>query len=117
MKPRTCGHSCCRQHNRRMTNEHDALAQSKTFEAAHAAAVAEEAKQEAHEAQLVKVITDTFAKILNDDGQSQPVLIKRIPFICNDIREIKNDMEWIKWSGSGFVATAGQIGRASYRER
>lgn len=49
---------------------------------------------------LREVLTDT-------DGS--PMLIKRIPFICNDIRDIKNNLRWMMYIGGGFVLAAGVL--------
>lgn len=49
-------------------------------------------------------------EVLSDaETDGSPLLIKRIPFICNDIRDIKSDMRWIKWIGSGIVGGIGLI--------
>lgn len=83
----------------------DPLVESHNAEAIQATAVAEEAKQKAAHASLVEALKEVLSD--NDDDGSRPMLIKRIPLICNDIRSIKNDLRWMKYLGGGFVAAAG----------
>lgn len=89
--------------------EQDPLVESHNAEAVNAQAVAEEAKQKAFHAELVGALREVLAD--NDDDDSRPMLIKRIPLICNDIRGIHEML--IKMEGTltlvsrlvfGFVA-------------
>jgi len=56
-----------------------------------------------------KALVVALREALHDDTEEGSILIKRIPVICNDIRDIKNDMRWMKWIGMGFVGTAGLL--------
>jgi len=84
----------------------DPLAESKTAEAAHAAAFAKQADIEALHSGLVQAIKEAFT---DDDPINRPLLIRRIPAICNDIRDIKADMKWIKWLVVGMTTGIGSI--------
>jgi hypothetical protein len=85
-------------------DETKTLAESLSAEAAQAAAVHAEAIEKAREAQMHNVFTTVLKEVLTDDGGS-PLLVKRIPFICQDIRDIKNTLWWVsRISGVvGFV--------------
>jgi len=61
-------------------------------------------KNETHTA-LVAALREA----LTDDTDDGSMLIRRIPAICNDIRDIKSDLRWMKWIGAGFVTTAGLL--------
>jgi hypothetical protein len=76
-----------------MADDNKILADSLSAEAAQAAAIHAEAIEKAREAQMHNVFTKVLMEVLNDDGGS-PLLVKRIPFICNDIRDIKNTLWW-----------------------
>lgn len=54
-------------------------------------------------AQLVRALKEA----LITDPETSPLLIKRIPFICQDIREIKTNMGWHRWL---LLGIAGGIG-------
>lgn len=69
--------------------------------------------------ELVAALKEALAA----DTVDAPLLIKRIPFICEDIKQIKednaeqmnttndiaNDLRWVKYIGGGFVAAAGLL--------
>jgi hypothetical protein len=76
-----------------MNEPTQALADSLSAEATQAAAVHAEAIEKAREAQMHNIFSSVLRDVLNDEGGS-PLLIKRIPFICNDIRDIKNTLWW-----------------------
>ncbi len=84
------------------------LAESQNAEAINAAAVAMEASQKAHESTMHSVVINALKEVLSDENGS-PLLVKRIPFICNDIRDIKNDMRWMKWIGYGVMTGIGLL--------
>lgn len=51
-----------------------------------------------------------------DESDNMIVRWKRIPFLCTSVEEmhrsiddIKSDLRWMKWIGSGFVAAAGLL--------
>ena len=69
------------------------LAESLSAEAAQAAAVHAESIEKARAAQMHSIFTTVLREVLTDEGGS-PLLVKRIPFICNDIRDIKNTLWW-----------------------
>ena len=54
-------------------------------------------------------LVSALKEVLRDNSADAPLLIKRIPFICNDIKDIRNDMRWMKYLGGGFVAAAGLL--------
>lgn len=90
----------------------DPLLESHNAEALNAVVAAEEARQKAAHISLV----NAFREVLTDEGGS-PLLIKRIPFICTDIGEIKKsqdkmmgDFWWMKWIGGVGVSLATVIG-------
>lgn len=56
--------------------------------------------------QLVAALKEVLSDAETDGS---PLLIKRIPFICQDIRSIKGDLTWIKWLGGGIVGGIGLI--------
>ncbi len=79
-------------------------------EAAHAARDAEYARNIAREALMeqhlsVDKMADAFRKVLSDgiDGKQRVILLKRIPIICNDILQMKGDLQWLKWIGMTIV--------------
>lgn len=74
-------------------DEKQVLAESLSAEAAQAAAIHAEAIEKAREAQMHSIFTTVLKEVLTDEGGS-PLLVKRIPFICNDIRDIKNTLWW-----------------------
>ena len=76
-----------------MTEDPKILAESLSAEAVQAHAVAQEAVEKAREAQMESVMERVLVKVLSDPDES-PILIKRIPFICIDIRDIKNTLWW-----------------------
>jgi len=76
-----------------MADDTKILADSLSAEAAQAAAIHAEAIEKAREAQMHSVFTKVLTEVLSDEGGS-PLLVKRIPFICNDIRDIKNTLWW-----------------------
>jgi hypothetical protein len=91
-----------------MSEPQDILTEARVAEAANAAAVAQEAASNAHEAQIHGALIKALREVLVDgENEERPMLIKRIPFICNDIRDIKSDMRWIKWLA---MSLAGGIG-------
>lgn len=79
------------------------LMESHNAEAIQAGAVAEEAKQKAFHVSIVTALKEVLDD--NSGDGSRPILIKRIPLICNDIRDIKADLRWMKIIG-GALATA-----------
>jgi len=46
---------------------------------------------------------------LTDHSPNGWALLQRVPLICNDIKDIRNDLRWMKYIGSGFVAAAGLL--------
>jgi hypothetical protein len=87
-----------------MAEDPSILAESLSAEAANSAAIHAEAIEKARAAQMHSVVTNALKEVLSDETGS-PLLIKRIPFICNDIRDIKksqtdqgSDMNQIKKS-------------------
>jgi hypothetical protein len=54
---------------------------------------------------LVQALKDA----LQDDSPNGWALLQRVPLICNDIREIKNNIRWMTWIGSGIVIGVGMI--------
>lgn len=92
----------------------DPLAESKVAESANAAANAQQAKHEAYEAQLHETLVNALREVLVDgESEERPMLIKRIPFICKDIIDMKDDIKDIsgniKW-GVRSVITAIIVG-------
>jgi hypothetical protein len=65
------------------------------------------------EDKAVHQIAEAFRMVLSegeaDTQERRAILIKRIPIICNDVMQIKNDLRWMKWIGSGFVTAAGLL--------
>ncbi len=55
--------------------------------------------------QLVSALKDA----LRDDGPDIPLLIKRIPGICSDLRDAKNDLSWLKKATMGLYVLLGSI--------
>lgn len=76
-----------------MDDEAKVLAESLSAEAAQAAAIHAESIEKARAAQMHSIFTSVLKEVLTDEGGS-PLLVKRIPFICNDIRDIKNTLWW-----------------------
>ena len=54
-------------------------------------------------------LVDALREVFRSDGVDAPLLIQRVPFICQDIRSIKSDLKWMKWIGGGFVTAAGML--------
>ena len=56
---------------------------------------------------------ENLAKVLREalthDAPDHPALVARIPLICNDIRDIKNSMQWHRWLLLGIVGGIGAI--------
>jgi hypothetical protein len=80
----------------------DPIVESKIAEAAQAAAVAHEANANAREAQMHETLVHALREVLVDGAsEERPLLIKRIPFICNDIVSMKQSISDIndnlKW--------------------
>ncbi len=76
-----------------MDDEKTVLAESKTAEAVNAIGIAEQARQQAHEASTSKVVEDTLAKFFAAQTENERfVSTQRIPFICTDINAIKNSL-------------------------
>lgn len=69
---------------------------------------AAEALQRAQNVQTQAIIQGV-KEALTYEGDDRPALVARIPVICNDIRDIKNDLKWIKWLGYGIVGGIGLI--------
>lgn len=60
----------------------------------------------------VDQIAEAFRKVLGEGeypNDQRVVLIKRIPIICQDILNIKSDINWIKWLTLGLVGGVGAI--------
>lgn len=85
----------------------DPLQESHNAEAVNAIAVAEEAKQKAFHTQLVGALREV---LVDDDSDSLPMRLKRIPFICTDIKDIKSDLRWMKWVAIAGVSLFGAVG-------
>jgi len=84
----------------------EARSQASVAESAQAAAVAQEAAAKAHEQVTKKVVVEAFRELFEDsDTDSRPLLIKRIPFICNDIIWIKK-LLWVILGANGAVLLA-----------
>lgn len=62
---------------------------------------------DAEHEKLVKALREALSDTQNPG--ERPLLVQRIPFICEDIRTIKNDLRWMKWLGGGFVTAAGML--------
>lgn len=58
-------------------------------------------------------MAEAFRTVLSEgeagNAERRAILIKRIPIICNDVMQIKNDLRWIKWLGMGFVSATGLL--------
>lgn len=105
----------------------DITADEASDEAAHkakSAAFAVEVSRELHQKELVAQTKDAMIDALREifgDGDKAAsgemnILIRRIPFICDDIVQmhkgidrISSDLAWMKWIGSGFVVAAGML--------
>lgn len=66
--------------------------------------VAAQSKKEDHES-LIKALQ----KALVYPGNDRPALVARIPVICNDIRDIKNDLKWIRLITIGMAGGVGTL--------
>lgn len=88
--------------------------------AKNAAQAVEAARQAQQEELLGKQKTMMEEAVINALGRGSVdkkfVDVGRIPFICDDIRgihdligDLKSDLRWIKWIGSGFVTAAGLL--------
>jgi hypothetical protein len=86
----------------------DPLIESKQAEAAHAAAIAKEAEHRVLEVMQDKLV-EALKQALTYPGEDRPALVARIPVICNDVRDIKNDLGWIKKALIGIIASIGSI--------
>lgn len=84
-------------------------AEKKVAEAARATAIAHELTSDARESQMHESLVNALREVLIDDTAEGPLLIKRIPFICSDIKDIKNDLKWMKYLGGGFLIAAGGL--------
>lgn len=74
-------------------DEATARMESSSAEASQAVSVAEEARQRAHESLITKVVNDTLGTFFAQQTDKERfVSTQRIPFICNDIREMKDQM-------------------------
>lgn len=88
-----------------MPDKESLIAESKLAEASHAAAVAEETRQASHAAQLsvmqeegdkrmAKIQWETLERYFNRGLDSKKFVdISRIPFICDDIKNIHVTMD------------------------
>lgn len=56
--------------------------------------------------QLVAALKEVLSDAETDGS---PLLIKRIPFICQDINSIKKDVGWIKLIGGGIMSGIGLL--------
>lgn len=90
------------QNNNMPEKDTKVLSDSLSAEAVQAHAVAQEATEKAREAQMEAVVERVLIKVLSND-EGSPLLIKRIPLICNDIKAIqismtdmRNDTKWAK---------------------
>lgn len=104
-------------------DETQALAESHNAEATNAVAIAEQAKQKASEAQMSDTINKALETFFETRKSDRFIDINRIPFICDDIRQIKKDnstqtdkvndigrdLRWMKYIGGGFVTAAGLL--------
>lgn len=56
----------------------------------------------------IEQLASAFRKVLGEDESgNRAILIKRIPIICNDVMQIKADLQWIKWLVMGVVGGIG----------
>lgn len=80
-----------------MENEENTiLAESKAAESTNAVAIAEQARQRAHEAATAKIVEDTLGRFFSAQTDKERfVSTQRIPFICSDIRDIKDSLVMI----------------------
>ncbi len=60
-------------------------------------------------------IVAAFKEVINDIHPDGIVLVKRIPLICQDIREIKTDIEWLKRIGVAIFLSSLAIFWASLK--
>lgn len=88
----------------------DPLTEAKIAESANATAVAKEAEHNAYQAQLHDSIVKAFREVFRDGSDdAAPILIKRVPFICEDIRTIKLKINLIFYLGGGILAGIGLL--------
>jgi hypothetical protein len=87
----------------------DPLAQAKIAESANAAAVSNEATLNAQTAQMEATFVSALTKVLTDETPHGWLLLQRVPIMCNDIRDIKSDLMWIKRIGGGIVLGIGLL--------
>ncbi len=85
------------------------LIEAKIAEAVHAHAVAYEANINVREAQMQEGLVKALKEALSDNSPDGWALLKRVPLICNDIRDIKRDMGWHKWLLLGITGGIGMI--------
>ena len=82
------------------------LSESKSAEATNAVGIAEQARQQAHEAATSKIVEDTLAKFFaSQTDKERFISTQRIPFICTDIREIKETLVTMAKADSDFKGT------------
>ncbi len=58
---------------------------------------------------LQPTLIESLKEALIYPGNDRPALVARIPVICNDIREIRRDIWWVKWLVMGMVGGIGAI--------
>lgn len=74
-------------------DEMTAKAEAQTSEAQNAVTNAEEARQRAHAAMTAKIVNDTLAAFFSAQTDKERfVSTQRIPFICSDIKEIREQL-------------------------
>lgn len=82
------------------------LVESKTLEAATAAAIANEAQHRATSAQTQQIVTETLEKFFAQQTEKERFIsTQRVPFICQDIRGIKDDMKELIKMQNDFQTT------------
>jgi hypothetical protein len=95
----------------------DPLAESLRAEAVNSAAIHEEAQAKARSADMHAVITTALQEVLTQgDEGTKRLLIQKIPLLCTDvmtikgdIRDVKNDIKWIKYFGTAILIGIGYL--------
>lgn len=109
----------------------DPLTEANIAEAANAAAVAKEADHKAFQSMTYETLVQALNEVLvAGEKDNLPLLLRRVPFLCTSVvridaaqatildtqekmkqnqQDIKNDIKWLKWIGTGFVGAAGLL--------